>query len=259
MLRHFLIVLLTVFSAAVFAAPGSDYKLGAGDVVKITVWDHADLSVETQLTKDGEVNFPLIGLISLNGLSVAAAENALASVLRSAGYIVKPSVSILVTQYVSHRFTILGEVNKPGRYPLDSQTSLLDALAIATGVTPSAGDTVLLTRDNTQVTYSVAQLAGESDPDKRNIWLKAGDVLFIPRSQVFVLGEVQRPGNFRLEPGMTVMQAISVAGGFSSKASHSSIKITRKLADGSSKEMKSVSLSDALSVNDVVYVEESWF
>jgi len=180
-------------------------------------------------------------------------------VLRSAGYIVKPSVSILVTQYVSHRFTILGEVNKPGRYPLDSQTSLLDALAIATGVTPSAGDTVLLTRDNTQVTYSVAQLAGESDPDKRNIWLKAGDVLFIPRSQVFVLGEVQRPGNFRLEPGMTVMQAISVAGGFSSKASHSSIKITRKLADGSSKEMKSVSLSDALSVNDVVYVEESWF
>lgn len=259
MLRHFLLVVLFFFSAAVFAAPSSDYKLGAGDVIKITVWDHADLSIETQLTKDGEVNFPLVGLISLNGLSVAAAENTLASVLHSAGYIVKPSVSILVTQYVSHRFTILGEVNKPGRYPLDSQTTLLDAVAIATGVTPFAGDTVLLTRDNTQTVFSIAQLASESDPEKRSVWLQAGDVLFVPRSQIFVLGEVQHPGNYRLEPGMTVMQAISVAGGFTSKASHSSIKITRKQPDGSSREVKSPALSDSLTVNDVVYVEESWF
>lgn len=259
MLRHLLFALCLLISTAVFASPSSDYKLGAGDVIKITVWDHADLSVETQLNKDGEVNFPLIGLISLNGLSVSAAENSLASVLRSAGYIVKPSVSILVTQYVSHRFTILGEVNKPGRYPLDSQTSLLDALAIATGVTPAAGDTVYLTRDKAQITYSVAQLASESDPSKRNVWLQAGDVLFVPRSQIFVLGEVQRPGNYRLEPGMTVMQAISVAGGFTSKASHSSIKITRKQPDGTSKEIKSVAQSEPLSVNDVVYIEESWF
>lgn len=259
MLRTIIFALCFLFSAAVSAAPGSDYKLGAGDVIKITVWDHADLSIESQLNKDGEVNFPLIGLISLNGLSVSAAENSLASVLRSSGYIVKPSVSILVTQYVSHRFTILGEVNKPGRYPLDSQTSLLDALAIATGVTPAAGDTVNLTRGNTQITYSVAQLAAENDPAKRNIWLQAGDVLFVPRSQIFVLGEVQKPGNYRLEPGMTVMQAISVAGGFTAKASHSAIKITRKQSDGISKEIKSVALSEPLSVNDVVYIEESWF
>jgi len=259
MLRYVFVVLLALFCNVAMAAQSSDYKLGPGDVIKVTVWDHPDLSIETQLTKDGEVNFPLVGLISLNGLSVAAAENSLANVLRSAGYIVNPSVSILVSQYISQRVTVLGEVNKPGRYALDSASTLLDVLAEATGITQFAGDNVVLTRDSVRTEYSIAQLTAEQDPLKRNVWLKTGDVLYVPRSQIFVLGEVQRPGNYRLEAGMTVMQAISVAGGFTPKASHRSIKIDRKREDGSVQEIKSVSASDVLSVNDVVYVEESWF
>lgn len=236
--------------------PQNKYLLGSGDVIKVSVYDHPDLLLETQLADDGSINFPLIGKINLNGLTFQAAEASIAHKLDTGGFVRTPQVNILITEYRSQRISVIGEVNRPGRYPLDSKTSLIDMIANAGGISSMGGDSIVLIRDNTRQEFNIPRLMSNAE---QSISLEAGDQIYIPRmQQVYVYGEVLRPGAYRLEPKMTVMQALSVAGGFTPKASHRSIQIQRPGNKGLMEKID-VTLTDIVQSNDVIFIDESLF
>ena len=113
------------------AAPG-DYVMGAGDVIKVTVFQQPELSIEARIAESGSISFPLIGAIRLGGLTGAQAERLLASRLKNGNFLQNPQVSVNVSQYRSQQVSVLGAVNRPGRYPLDlSGTRLSEVLAQA--------------------------------------------------------------------------------------------------------------------------------
>ncbi|WP_246038706.1 polysaccharide export protein EpsE [Chitiniphilus eburneus] len=236
----------------------AEYVLGAGDVVKVAVYDHPDLTTEIQLTQSGEISFPLIGAVKLSGLSFSQAESRIAGLLQRGGFVNKPNVNVLITQYRSRRVAVLGEVSNPGRYALDSASTLIDALALAGGVNPNGGDTLVLTRGSERREFSLAALLAQDGSAKADE-VQAGDVLYIPRAQqIYVYGEVNRPGAFRLERHMTVMQALSVAGGYNLRASQKGLQVHRTRQDGGT-DVLDVKPTDVVQANDVVFVREALF
>lgn len=252
-------VFLSLFTAISWAAPQGEYVLGAGDVVKIQVYDHPDLTTEVQLNNEGALAFPLIGEVKLEGLDYTEAEALIAKKLVQGNFIKKPNVNVLIVQYRSQRVAVLGEVYKPGRYALDSATNIIDLLSIAGGISAAGGDMIVILRGEERIEYHLSKLTELSNPEKRNIKILNGDTIYVPRAQqFFVYGEVNRPGVFRLEPKMTMMQALSVAGGFNPRASTRSIEIHRVATDGQVEKI-SAKLTDLIQENDTVFVQESWF
>ncbi|WP_051534674.1 polysaccharide export protein EpsE [Deefgea rivuli] len=252
-------VVLSVLSSMAWSAPKNEYVLGAGDVVKIQVYDHPDLTTEVQLNNEGTLAFPLIGEVKLQGLDYTEAEALIAKKLIQGNFIKKPNVNVLIVQYRSQRVAVLGEVNKPGRYALDSATNLIDLLSIAGGISGAGGDTVVILRGEERIEYRLSKLTQLANPEKRHVQILNGDTIYVPRAQqLYVYGEVNRPGAFRLEPKMTVMQALAVAGGFNPRASHRNIQIHRVMPEGQVEKI-SVQLTDLVQENDTVFVQESLF
>jgi len=124
--------------------------LGEGDTVRITVFQNPDLTTETRISERGTITFPLIGEISLAGLTPAGAEMRIAKQLIEGKFVLKPQVSLNVVRVRSRQVSVLGQVARPGRYALDdTSSSLTDILALAGGISPSGDDnvTVMITRN----------------------------------------------------------------------------------------------------------------
>ncbi|MBV8465978.1 MAG: SLBB domain-containing protein [Burkholderiales bacterium] len=256
-MKYLTMALLCLMSLVVWAE--DDYLLGVGDIVKVVVYDHPDLTTEVALGTGGKLTFPLVGEVGLEGKTASQAEALLSDKLKTGGFIKTPSVNVMVTQYRSQRVSVVGEVFKPGRYVLDGPTSLVDMLATAGGITPNGGDVIVLRRGEHRVEFTIPKLMGNTDQSLQSMDVVNGDVLYVPRmQQVYVYGEVNRPGAFRLEQHMNAMQALSLAGGFTPRASHSRLKIHRTEPDGSIKKM-SITLTDTLQADDVLFVDESIF
>jgi polysaccharide export outer membrane protein len=159
--------------------------------------------------------------------------------------------------------TVLGLVTKPGRFPLDSTANkLTDVIALAGGIAPTGADTVVLTgtRDGKQIRreIDIQNLATTGDP-KNDLRLQAGDMIYVNRAPIFfIYGEVQKPGTFRLERGMTVMQALATGGGLTPKGTQRGLTIHRRAADGSIQVVEP-KLDDAIVADDVIYIRESIF
>ncbi|MEW6353098.1 MAG: polysaccharide export protein EpsE [Pseudomonadota bacterium] len=240
-----------------------EYKLGPGDIVKITVYEHPDMTTETQLTGAGNVTFPLLGEVTVGGLSRSAAEAKLATLLKQGGYVEQPQVNISIMEYRSQQVSVLGQVSKPGKYPIDGPgAAVLDLISLAGGVGENGADYVTLIKHEggKTVKYDI-DLADlfHSASLKNNIQVSDGDIIYIPRAPVFyIYGEVQRSGAYRLERNMTVMQALSMGGGLSERGTERGLKINRRGADGQQQTLQ-VGLTDALQADDVVYVKESLF
>lgn len=260
-LLHAALALMLLLTMGV-AAAAADLPLGPGDVVKVSVYGSPDLTLETRVSENGNISFPLVGQVDVGGLSTAAAERKLAALLESGGYVRKPQVNIIVTTVQSQTVSVLGQVNRPGRYPVEGKRSLMDMLAMAGGIGADGGDKVSLIRKrNGQTTrdeIDVVQMmrAGQLSDDH----LVAGsDVVFVERAPKFyIYGEVQRPGAFRLERGMTVTQALSAGGGLSLRGTERGLLIKRRDAHGQLQTLKAHS-DDLIQVDDVIYVKESWF
>ena len=193
--------------------------LGAGDVVKITVFGNNDLTVETRVSEAGSISFPLVGEVKVGGLSSNQAEKKIADLLDKGGFIRNPQVNLIVTDMQSQQVSVLGQVNKPGRYPVDGKRSLTDVLAMAGGMNEEAADTVILTHTSdgktTKETIDMLALVRSGDP-ARNRELMAGDSVFVERApRFYIYGEVQKPGSYKLERDMMVLQALSTGGGLS--------------------------------------------
>jgi len=244
------------------AQSGGD-TLGPGDTVRITVFRHPDLSSEVRLSDKGTVAFPLIGEVSLKGLSTDAAAARIASKLKEGKFLVAPQVSISLLQLRSRQVSVLGDVAHPGRYALeDPSAKLTDVLAMAGGTGPLAADNVTVMSNRGGKTIKTEVNLPDimrGSPAQQDPGIQSGDTVFVPRAPVFyIYGEVQHGGAYKLEHGMTVMQAISLGGGITLRGSDRRIEIRRRGPDGQWQEA-SAKLADGVRPDDVIYVKESFF
>lgn len=259
--------LLVTLVASVGAAQGQgqsgsvDYVLGAGDVVRITVFQSPDLTLEARIAESGVISYPLVGTIKLGGLPVSEAEKRIADGLKSGNFLKLPQVSILVLQIRGNQASVLGQVLRPGRFPLEqANMRLSDLLALAGGIAPSGNELVTLSglRAGKAVRVQIdfpTIFSGTTD----DMIVQNGDVVYVDRMpMVYIYGEVQRPGAFRIERGMTMMQALATAGGVTQRGTEKGIRIHRRGPDGKVQVVQPT-MDDTVKDNDVVYVRESLF
>ena len=237
-------------------------SLGMGDMVRVTVFRNPDLTTEARVSERGTILFPMVGEIPVAGLTPSQAGARIAEKLRSGRFVVNPEVTVSLAQVNSRQVSVLGNVNKPGRYPLDStNVRLTDVLATAGGVAAVGSDlvTIVSNRDGRSVKTDVDLAAMFRNGDlSANVELQPGDTVYVHKSpMVYVYGEVQKGGAFRLEPNMTVMQAIAMGGGITPRGTERGVRINRR--HGGSVERIEARLTDLVQADDVVYVRESLF
>lgn len=266
LLRNLLLLVLLALASVVRAQGPSvktDYVLGAGDVIRVTVFQSPELSLETRIPESGVVSYPLLGPVNLGGLTISQAERRLADGLLAGKFLKQPQVSILVTQLRGSQASVLGHAVRPGRYTLElANTRLSDLMALAGGVAPDGSDmlTVVGTREGkpfrTQIDF---RTLFRGDSASQDIVIQNNDVVYVDRvAQVYIYGEVQRPGALRLERGMTVLQALAAGGGLTQRGTQRGIRVHRKGPDGVVQEL-TPGLQDQLQQDDVVFVRESLF
>jgi polysaccharide biosynthesis/export protein len=267
------LLLLASASLSVEQRPtGNDYIIGAGDMLEIQVWDHADLDRVIEVPSDGTFSFPFIGKVQASGKTVSTLEKQLMQRL-SDGYLVAPQVTVGVAEYKHKKAFVFGEVNRPGSYVLKPEMRLLELISEAGGFTDDRGSacTIMRTSENHPDDKAIAEsdavekkviavdltrlIAG--DP-RENLLIEANDSVCINAAErVFVTGEVKKPGEIVYAEGMTVRQAISMAGGGTPKAAVGRTRILR-MAGGKEIEIEP-KLSDTILPNDIVKVPESYF
>jgi polysaccharide export outer membrane protein len=250
-------------SAPALAQGASDYALGAGDVIKITVFQNPDLATETRVSEAGTITFPLIGSVGVGGQAPSEVEQLIAKRLRDGGFVNRPQVNVVVLQFKSMQVSVLGQVNRPGKYPLEqTRNRLTEVLAVAGGVTTLGADVVtLITHENgkeRRLEIDLPALLQSGDKTKDAV-LKSGDVIFVPRYPVFYIhGEVQRPGQYRLERDMTVQQALAVGGGLTIRGTQRGLQISRR--EGNGKPLtREAQPAEEVRADDVIFVKESLF
>lgn len=256
-------LLALCLGGAANAADEREYVLGPGDIVRITVFQNPDLTTETRVSENGVLTFPLIGSIPVGGLSTTAAEKTIASRLRDGGFVLQPQVNVLPIQIRGNQVAVLGQVNRPGRYPMETANlRLTDLLATAGGISTSGADVAVLVgiRDGKKVRREIDIPALFLNGDLANdALLSGGDLIYVHRAPVYyIYGEVQRAGAFRLERGMSVMQGLATGGGTTLRGTIRGLRIHRREADGTLKIIEP-ELDDLLQVDDVIYVKESLF
>lgn len=265
------------------SAPVQDYVIGPEDIVKITVYGHEDLTQTIVVQPDGTFVYPLIGRVKASDMTPKELEKKLA-VLLSQGFIRNPQVTVVVQEYRSQTIFVVGEVARPGAYPLPQSRTVIEAIARAGPTTPGAAAEAIIIRPRSAVSEPVlpSDLAvdeADSNPSKprkkaevirvnirdiqagdleKNILLMPNDTLFIPQApRVYLSGEVRNPGAYPFAPGMTVRQTISLAGGFTEAASSGRIRVIREVGS-QSKEAK-IKLDDHVQPGDTIIVKAKWF
>jgi polysaccharide export outer membrane protein len=214
-------------------AISSSYRIGAQDQLLITVADEAELTGKFRVDNDGSFIFPYLGRVAAAGKTLAELQSALTRDLAN-GYLKNPQVRVEVDQYKSQSVFVSGEVRSPGKITMAGSTmTLLEALGQAGSPTPTASTEIVITRRAADPNAPVEEIrinrreveTGRAGQDFR---LRDGDVIFVPKAETFYIsGLVRNPGSYVLDPGMTVEQAIALAGGLTERGSDRGIVITR--------------------------------
>ena len=271
--KYFFPLIFFIFLLPLNTFSQGDYLLGPEDMIEITVWGHEDLKRTVPVSLEGTITFPMIGEVRASGSSAQQLEKMLAKKLGE-GYLNKPQITVMVKEYKSQKVFIMGEVKNPGTYPVTKENNLLFALSQAGGFTKDAGEEVVIIRPQdpsqqkllTLEEAAVAKgtilrvnlkdaLAGDR---KNNISVRDGDSIIVPKMPFFfVMGEVQKPGQFNLERGTTVLMGISIGGGLTPKSAPNRTRIVREV-DGKKTEIR-VGLEDLVQPGDTIIVPESFF
>ena len=253
--------LASVAPSAPIAA--ADYRLGAGDAIGVQVYQSPDLSVDARVSESGVISYPLVGSVQIGGLTISEAEKKIADALRAGRFVKVPQVNIVLRQVRGNQVAVLGQVSRPGRFPLETfNTRVSDMLAAAGGTTATGDDVLIVTgqRDGKpfrQVIDIPGLFLNEKSAD--DIILAGGDTLYVNKAPMFyIYGEAQRPGPYRIERGMTVMQALAQGGGPTVRGSENRLRLHRRDAAGKVVEYVP-KLSDLIRSEDVLYVRESLF
>jgi polysaccharide export outer membrane protein len=239
-------------------------ELGPGDSINLQVYGQPDMTTTVYVSDDGTIPVALVGAVKVAGLSPAEAADRVQMALKEGRFLLDPHVTINVVQSRSQRISVLGEVKAPGRYPVESNTSIIDLLAQAGGTTQNSSDVIYILRTDKAGTIKrlPVNLTGLSE-NTANLapteTLRAGDSVFVPKAEQFsIYGEVATPNMYRIEPGMMIIQAIARAGGVTARGSQRRIEVKRRTADGKYKTI-SGKLNDLVQPGDVIYVKESIF
>lgn len=265
---------LLVAAASAWAQGGArpDYVVGARDLLVVQVFGEPGISGNYRVETDGTFTFPLIGRVMASGRTLRQAEDEIRKRLAD-GYFKDPQVSITVQEYGSQKIFVVGEVRNPGSYPLTGDTPLLAAIALAGSTLPSAGDSVIVTRPKGDAVTGPS-LPNQDDTDElvrvslrelqtglagdQNIRLQNGDTVFVPKAEtIFVTGQVRNAGMYSYQSGLTVLQAIALAGGVTDRGSTSRVRITRKV-NGAETQIKAKP-TDLVQPGDTILVQERFF
>lgn len=247
------------------------YRVGVGDVLDVEAFDQDEITGEFAVHENGSITFPLLGDVAVSGKTTAGIAALLETLLEKDFY-VDVQIKVEVAEFASQPVTLLGEVERPGTYYLKGETSITQLLAEAGGLKSTAGPELELRRvtrgaahgEATVMTFSTAKLlTGEQG---REVHLEAGDVLSVSAKQMyFITGEVARPGQYEISLGMTLMQALSHAGGTGKFASQT-VEVHRE--KGGEKQILEFDLSHirkgrvddpAIQAGDVVIVKRRFF
>jgi polysaccharide export outer membrane protein len=267
-----LLLVLRVAIAAAAAPAGSlaadvrpILQLGPGDQVKLEVFGRPEMDTTTYISDDGSIRVPLAGVVAIGGLSPGAAGQKVEAALKRGQFLVDPHVTFTVLQSRSQRVSVLGEVHNPGRYPVESNTTVLDLLAQAGGATEKGADVIYILRPgpNGNLQRQPVNLKGVTDSkDAAPAVLQTvqgGDSIFVPAAeQFYIAGEVHSPAMYRLESGMTLVQAIARAGGVTDRGSASRVQIKRRSPKGdyiviSGKPGEKIQPDDVITVKERIF------
>ena len=234
-------------------APGESYTVGVGDVLNISVPGRSDFAMEVQTPADGIVELPLIGQVQTLGRTLVQLRENIRVRLASGGYFTNPSVNVSISSYGSRYVTVLGEVVSPGIITIDRSYLLSEIIAKAGGRKDSGSRVVTLTRSNGQSdSFSIDSLAtgvGDSDPI-----VQSGDKIFVALAPKFyVSGQVTRPGEYPLQPQMTLRMALGVGGGVTQLGS---LRATKVFREG---QRIKLGPDDMVMAGDVIEVGERFF
>jgi polysaccharide export outer membrane protein len=252
-LRHLISLFFTVMLvceavAVEIPAQHDIYRIGANDVIRIQVFGEDDLSLERKVGGDGKIDYPLLGAVPVEGKTVEELQRYLTKHLAS-GYLQRPEVSVSI---VRHRnFYVGGEVRTPGGFPYEEGLTLQKAIAMAGGLTEKSDKAgIRVKRVNGQVAEALVL-----EPDAL---VMPDDLIVVAQAQKFyVNGEVRRPGDYSYEKGITVHKAITIAGGFTEKASQGSTKVLR-IVHGQ-EETFEMSLDSPVDPGDIIVVPQRFF
>jgi len=260
-LNVFLICL--VLGTGPLYAVEAEYFVGNGDVLDINVYENEDLSTTVRVTADKTIRVPLIGEVSVNSLTVSQVSRKLEGLFAD-GYLVNPQVDVFIKEYRSKKATILGQVRNPGLFELRGETTLLEFISKAGGMMIDAGNVATIKRkkigkiQEDNITIDLKHLIEEGDTSL-NIPIKDGDSVYIAKADNFyVSGEIKKPDSYKLDSDVTVIKAITRAGGFSKIAAKGKVRIIR-IIDGKKQVLENVNMDEAVLPDDVIVVPESFF
>jgi polysaccharide export outer membrane protein len=253
------------------------YRIGAGDILRVAVYGYEDLTQVVVVQPEGSFVFPLIGSVPAAEATPAELEARIAARL-SKGQIRDPKVAVSVQEYRSKLVFVVGELARPGTYPLAGETRLVEILSRAGPLSANAGSEVVVVRPRAAVNRPV--LPGEVAPTagggkvsatsaaeivrvdvreiqegrlEKNVVLKPNDTVFVPQAaRIYVSGEVRNPGAFAYSGGLTIRQAISLAGGFTPDAATRNARVIREVA-GKPKTLK-LKLDEPVQPKDTIVV-----
>jgi len=210
-------------------------RLGVGDLLEIGVYNVPELSTKARIGNNGDVYLPLIDYVHLQGLTLEEAQALIEKRLNDGGFLKNPHATVFVVEYASQTASLLGEVARPGLYPVMGQRRLFDLVSAAGGFTDKAGKSITVTRrDQPDKPITLPLAKNPADVPNSNIEVYAGDAITIPKADiVYVVGDVARPSGFLMDAGnLSVLQAIALAGGTSRTAKLNDARILRKSGTG---------------------------
>jgi polysaccharide export outer membrane protein len=213
----------------------SEQHLAAGDLVEVSVYNVPELNTKARISSAGEIYLPLVDYVRISGLTAEGAQSKIEQLLSDGGFVKNPHVSIVVDQSTSQSVNVLGEVAKPGIYPVVGQPNLLDMISAAGGFTERAGKSMSIVRKGESNPIVVPISRNLADSAKESIPIHPGDLIVVRKADVvYVVGDVGRPTGLQMDSGhLTVLQAIALAGGTTRTAKVSGARIIRKGESGS--------------------------
>ncbi|MGE0447496.1 MAG: polysaccharide biosynthesis/export family protein [Vicinamibacterales bacterium] len=251
-----------------------DYVIGPQDLLRIIVFDEPTLSNSYRVDSDGSFQYPFLGRVEAGGKTLRELEQLLSTRLEG-GFVRRAQVTVEVEQARQRSVFVIGEVRSPGKYQMTGQMTMLEALAAAGSVTANAGSEVIVLRSGGGALPNVSASApagtnasGDGANVRRanladlqlgrlseNLILEEGDTVFVPKAEKFYMtGQIKSPGAYTWERGLTVLQAISLAGGLTDKGSNRRMKVVR-IVDGKQVE-EGISLTDQIQPGDTIVIAQ---
>jgi polysaccharide export outer membrane protein len=238
-----------------------DYTVGEGDVLDINVYENEDLTTTVRVSANSTIRFPLIGEISVTDMTVSQVSRKIEKLLAD-GYLVSPQVDVFIKEHRSKQAIILGQIKSPGQYELRGKITFLEFISKAGGLTPDAGSTATIKRikesDQKKETLVVdLERLIKKGETALNILIQDKDSVYISKAKTYyVSGEVKKPDSYKYEPDLTVIKAITMAGGFSKIAAKEKVRIIRTV-DGEKRIFQRVNMDTRVLADDVIVVPES--